>query len=127
MDVIANDAFRQFFSHGRVRADAAGVLPRFFMDIALLPPERRSHRLWLVGRSAGVVAGLALFFASTSQTWKSYTPGIVHVRRVLRRAGARRRVYLYGNLNDVYDAGPDVLLRRLQDDGVGDVLLLNGP
>ena len=64
MDVIANDAFRQFFS-----TDVRGKTPlgfaAFFMDIALLPPERRSHRLWLVGEVCCVVAGLMLFFAST--------------------------------------------------------------
>ena len=64
MDKIANDAFRQFFS-----TDVRGKTPlgfaAFFMDIALLPPERRSHRLWLVGEVCCVLAGLMLFFAST--------------------------------------------------------------
>ena len=64
MDKIANDAFRQFFS-----TDVRGKTPlgfaAFFMDIALLPPERRSHRLWLVGEVLCVLAGLMLFFAST--------------------------------------------------------------
>ena len=72
MDVMAGDAFRQFFS-----TDVRGKTPlgfaAFFMDCALLPPERRSHRLWLVGEVccvfAGLVccvfAGLVLFFAST--------------------------------------------------------------
>ena len=35
------------------------------MDCALLPPERRSHRLWLVGEVICVFSGLMLFFAST--------------------------------------------------------------
>ena len=64
MDKIANDAFRQFFS-----TDVRGKTPlgfaAFFMDCALLPPERRSHRLWLVGEVCCVFAGLMLFFAST--------------------------------------------------------------
>ena len=64
MDKIANDAFRQFFS-----TDVRGKTPlgfaAFFMDCALLPPERRSHRLWLVGEVICVFAGLMLFFAST--------------------------------------------------------------
>ena len=64
MDVVAGDAFRQFFS-----TDVRGKTPlgfaAFFMDIALLPPERRSHRLWLVGEVCCVFAGLMLFFAST--------------------------------------------------------------
>ena len=64
MDKIANDAFRQFFS-----TDLRGKTPigfaAFFMDCALLPPERRSHRLWLVGEVCCVFAGLMLFFAST--------------------------------------------------------------
>ena len=64
MDVIANDAFRQFFS-----TDVRGKTPlgfaAFFMDIALLPPERRSHRLWIMGEVCCVLAGLMLFFAST--------------------------------------------------------------
>ena len=64
MDVIANDAFRQFFS-----TDVRGKTPlgfaAFFMDIALLPPERRSHRLWLVGEVICVFSGLMLFFTST--------------------------------------------------------------
>ena len=64
MEVIANDAFRQFFS-----TDVRGKTPlgfaAFFMDIALLPPERRSHRLWLVGEVCCVFAGLMLFFSST--------------------------------------------------------------
>ena len=64
LDNIANDAWRQFFS-----TDVRGKTPlgfaAFFMDIALLPPERRSHRLWLVGEVCCVFAGLMLFFAST--------------------------------------------------------------
>ena len=64
MDVMACDAFRQFFS-----TDVRGKTPlgfaSFFMDIALLPPERRSHRLWLIGEVCCVFAGLMLFFAST--------------------------------------------------------------
>ena len=64
MDVMACDAFRQFFS-----TDVRGKTPlgfaAFFMDIALLPPERRSHRLWLIGEVCCVFAGLVLFFAST--------------------------------------------------------------
>ena len=64
IDKIANDAFRQFFS-----TDVRGKTPlgfaAFFMDCALLPPERRSHRLWLVGEVICVFSGLMLFFAST--------------------------------------------------------------
>ena len=64
MDVVAGEAFRQYFS-----TDVRGKTPlgfaAFFMDIALLPPERRSHRLWLVGEVCCVIAGLMLFFAST--------------------------------------------------------------
>ena len=64
MDVIAGEAFRQYFS-----TDVRGKTPlgfaAFFMDIALLPAERRSHRLWLVGEVCCVIAGLMLFFAST--------------------------------------------------------------
>ena len=64
MDVVACEAFRQFFS-----TDVRGKTPlgfaAFFMDIALLPPERRSHRLWIMGEVCCVLAGLMLFFAST--------------------------------------------------------------
>ena len=64
LDNIANDAWRQFFS-----TDVRGKTPlgfaAFFMDIALLPPERRSHRLWIMGEVCCVLAGLMLFFAST--------------------------------------------------------------
>ena len=64
MDVVACEAFRQYFS-----TDVRGKTPlgfaAFFMDIALLPPERRSHRLWLIGEVCCVFAGLMLFFAST--------------------------------------------------------------
>ena len=64
MDVMAGDAFRQFFSTD-VRGKAPLGFAAFFMDCALLPPERRSHRLWLVGEVCCVFAGLMLFFAST--------------------------------------------------------------
>ena len=64
MDVMAGDAFRQFFSTD-VRGKAPLGFAAFFMDCALLPPERRSHRLWLLGEVCCVFAGLMLFFAST--------------------------------------------------------------
>ena len=63
MDVMACDAIRQYFS-----TDLRGKTPlgfaAFFFDVFLLPPERRSQRLWLTGEMMCVLSGLLLFFAS---------------------------------------------------------------
>ena len=63
MDVMACDAIRQYFSTD-LRGKAPIGFAAFFFDVFLLPPERRSQRLWLTGEIMCVLSGLLLFFAS---------------------------------------------------------------
>ena len=64
VDVMAGDAFRQFFS-----TDVRGKTPlgfaAFSLECALLPPERRTHKMWVAGEVLCLAGGLMLFFAST--------------------------------------------------------------
>ena len=64
MDVMARDAIRQYFSTD-LRGKAPIGFAAFFFDVFLLPPERRSNKLWLAGEIMVVSSGLMLFFSST--------------------------------------------------------------
>ena len=64
VDVMAGDAFRQFFSTD-VRGKTQLGFAAFFLEFALLPPERRTHKMWVTGEVMCVFGGLMLFFAST--------------------------------------------------------------